>query len=166
MHVYVVENLKRISILVNLVIKGAIAINLTTMIKIFITKFGGLSNHYMAMKVVCLGPNGASTFQGIRTRVSTQLKKYNFFCIPIHYVVHMINLLVITLFYFHIVVKIEMLFKASTHIWVTTPSKTFKDGNWLRLWKRKISKYCGMLGANGLVWFLSARWLLKNSKLL
>jgi hypothetical protein len=91
MHVYIVENFKRISILVNIVIKGAITNNLTTMIKNFITKFGGLSNHDMAMKVVCLGPNGASTFQGIRIRVSTQLKKYNFFCIPIHYVIHMIN---------------------------------------------------------------------------
>jgi hypothetical protein len=67
-HVYVVENFKRISILVNLVIKGAIANNFTTMIKNFIIKFGGLSNH--DMKVVCLGPNGASTFQGIKTKVS------------------------------------------------------------------------------------------------
>jgi hypothetical protein len=116
MHVYVVENFKRISILVNLVLKGAIANNITTMIKIFITKFGGLSNHDMAMKVVCLGPNGASTIQGIRTNVSTQLKKYNFFCIPIHYVVHMINLVVLILFCLHVVVKIKVLFKASTHI--------------------------------------------------
>jgi hypothetical protein len=108
----------------------------------------------MAMRVVCLGPNGASTFQGTRTRVSTQLKKWNFFCIPIHYVVHMINLVVFTLFYLHILLKIEVLFKASTYIWVTTPRKTLKNGNWLRLWKRKISKYCGILRANGLVWFL------------
>jgi hypothetical protein len=81
------------------------------------------------------------------------IEKIQFFCIPIHYVVHMINLVVLTLFYLHIVVKIEVLFKASTHIWVTTLSKTLKDGNWLRLWKQKISKYCGILGANGLVWF-------------
>jgi hypothetical protein len=59
MHVYVVENFKRILILMNLVIKGAIANNLTTMVKIFITKFD------MAMKVVCLGPNGAPTFHPI-----------------------------------------------------------------------------------------------------
>jgi len=37
--------------------------------------FGGLSDRDLATKVVCFGVDGATTFQGIKTGVATQLKE-------------------------------------------------------------------------------------------
>jgi hypothetical protein len=71
-HVYVVEDFKRIPILVNLqcVTKGASTNNPTTIIKNFVAKFKRPLNYDMTMKVVCFNANGASTFQNIKIGVS------------------------------------------------------------------------------------------------
>ncbi len=71
-HVYVVEDFKRIPILVNLqcVTKGASTNNLTTIIRNFVAKFKQPLNYDMIMKVVCFNANGASTFQSIKIGVS------------------------------------------------------------------------------------------------
>jgi hypothetical protein len=72
--------------------------------------FGGLSNHDLVTKVICCGANGVATFQGINTRVATQLReKSSTFCSHAHCVVHKTNVTTFTLSDLPIVVKIEAL---------------------------------------------------------
>jgi hypothetical protein len=72
--------------------------------------FRGLFDHDLATKVICCGANGVATFQGIKTRVATQLKeKSSPFCIHVHCVVHKTNLTTLTFLDLPIVVKIESL---------------------------------------------------------
>jgi hypothetical protein len=60
--------------------------------------FGGLFDHDLVTKVVCFSANGATTFQGIKTGVATQLKhKSSPFCILVHCVTHKTNLAAITI---------------------------------------------------------------------
>ncbi len=72
-HAYVVEDLKRTMILVNLerVIEGCTTDNLTNMIQNSMKGFGGIFNHDLVIKVVCFGANGVATFQGIKIGVAT-----------------------------------------------------------------------------------------------
>ncbi len=99
-HAYVVEDFKRTLISVNLewVTKGCIMNNFTNMIWNLVKGFGGLFDHDLVIKVICCGANGAATFQGIKTKVITQLKeKSSPFCIHVHYVTHKTNLTTLTL---------------------------------------------------------------------
>jgi hypothetical protein len=80
------------------------------MIRNLVKGFGGLFDHDLVTKVVCFGADGATTFQGIRTGVATQLKnKHSPFCILVHCIAHKTNLVALTFSNIFIVVKIETL---------------------------------------------------------
>ncbi len=72
--------------------------------------FGGLFDHDLVTKVVCFCVDGATTFQGIKIGVATQLGKDSSpFCIPMNCVAHRTNLIAFTISDLFIVVKIEAL---------------------------------------------------------
>jgi hypothetical protein len=64
--------------------------------------FGGLSNHDLVTKVICCGSNGVAIFQGIKTRVATQLReKSSPFCILVYCIAHKTNVATLTLLTAH-----------------------------------------------------------------
>jgi hypothetical protein len=73
MHAYVVEDFRKMPILVNLkqIMNGCTINNLTDMIKIFMKVFRGLLDHDLATKVIYFDVDGVGTFQGIKIRVAT-----------------------------------------------------------------------------------------------
>jgi ubiquinone/menaquinone biosynthesis C-methylase UbiE len=80
------------------------------MIQNLMKGFGGLFDHDLVIKVVCFDVDGVVAFQGIKTRVATQLKQTSSpFCIHVHCVVHKTNLAAFTFSNLPIVVKIEAL---------------------------------------------------------
>jgi hypothetical protein len=70
-HVYVTNEWKRVSILLNLqrVVDGAIFNNLTSVIMKSLMEFGGLSEIDLVNKLVYFGANGITIFQGVKNGV-------------------------------------------------------------------------------------------------
>jgi hypothetical protein len=72
--------------------------------------FGRLFDHDLVTKVVCFGADGVATFQGIKTKVATQLRQTSSpFCIHVHCVVHKTKLATLIFSNMSMVVKIEAL---------------------------------------------------------
>lgn len=112
MHAYVVEDFRKMSILVNLkqIPNGCTTNNLTNMIKISMKVFGGSFDHDLATKVVCFDADDVGTFQGIKIRVATQLKKtFSPFRIHVHCIACKTNPTTFTFSNLLIFVKIEAL---------------------------------------------------------
>ncbi len=67
-HVYVVKEWKKVSIMLNLqrVVDGATFDNLTSLIVKSLMEFGGLSETNLANKLVCFGVDGIIIFQGVK----------------------------------------------------------------------------------------------------
>ncbi len=148
-HVFVVKDFKRTPIFVNL--EGVIMNN----------------DHESITKVVCFNVDGATTFQSITIGVSTQLKKKSsHFYIPMDCVVHGTNLVVFTLFDPSIITKIETLL-VGVYAYFNHSSK-------MKCWELEIDQIDGdkrfqdfaiLLRFNGLTWFFTIRWFMKNSRL-
>jgi hypothetical protein len=80
------------------------------MIQNLVKGFGGLFDHDLVTKVVCFSANGVATFQCIKIGVATQLgRKSSPFCIHVHWVAHMTNLIALTLSDLFVIVKTETL---------------------------------------------------------
>jgi len=74
---------------------------------VFIT-YGGLIDKQIFEHLICLGADGVSTFQGVRSRVSALIRMQQTpFLIGIHYIAHRTNLEVQSLFSTPMVSKLE-----------------------------------------------------------
>ncbi len=70
--------------------------------------FNGILESNLALKLVCFGMDGVTTFQGSKIGVIMQLKeKHVPFLLGVYYVMHRINLIVYTLLWLSLVAKIE-----------------------------------------------------------
>ncbi len=58
---------------------------------VFITH-GGLIYEQIFERPMCLGVDGVSTFQGVRSRITTLITQQTFFLIGIHCITHRTNL--------------------------------------------------------------------------
>jgi hypothetical protein len=150
-HVHVVEDFKRIPILVNLqcVTKGASTNNLTTIIKNFVAKFkwplklwyDHEGSMFQCKWCIHLSKHKNWGFHLAKT-------KYLFFCVPIFYVAHKINLVVSLYLSLHydedwgVVSKRLYMFSP---ILITTLNIILRDENWPSLWRPRVSKYCRIL---------------------
>lgn len=111
-HIYVVENWKRIPILLCLtkVVDRTTSDNLTATIIRALAFDGGLTEGAIAEKLISFGADGASVFHGNRTGVTTQMtKKHTPYVVGVHCMAHRTSLAVQALSGLAIVSKIEEL---------------------------------------------------------
>jgi ABC-type Fe3+-siderophore transport system permease subunit len=94
------------------------------------------------------------------------IEKIQFFCIPIHYVVHMINLVVLTLFYLHIVVKIEVLFKAIYTYLSHNPKQNLERWKLVEVMETKDFKILWNIRSKWISMIFLSKVALKSSRLL
>ncbi len=110
-HVYVTNEWKRVSILLNLqrVVDGAIFNNLTSVIMKSLMEFGGLSETNLANKLVSFGVERVIVFQGVKNGVKAQImQKHAPFVSGVHCMA-LTNLVIQTLSDLILVSKIESL---------------------------------------------------------
>jgi hypothetical protein len=107
---YVVENWERrpIQLLVTRLYDGASLANLLSTLLEAMEAYGGLPPSEIAGKLISFGADGVSVFQGVRTRVTVQLKDSHVpFVMGIHCMSHRTNLAVQTLSQVPLVARIE-----------------------------------------------------------
>ncbi len=93
-HVYVLEEWKRVSILLNLqgVVDEVAFNNSTSLIVKILMEFGGLNEKDLANKLVCFGANGVIVFQGVKNGVIAQImQKHAPFVSGVHCMAHRTN---------------------------------------------------------------------------
>jgi hypothetical protein len=89
--------------------------------------YGGLILETMASKLITFGADKVNVFQGVRIRVTIQLKDQNVpFMIRIHCTTHRTNLVVQTFKILAIVQKIENVLKNSYSYFCNNPKRTQK----------------------------------------
>jgi len=111
-HVYVIEEWKRVLILLNLqhVVDGTTFDNLTALIGKNLMEFRGLSETNLANKLVCSRVDGVIVFQGVKSVIIPQImRKHAPFVNGVHYMPHCTNLAIQTLSVLSSVSKIENL---------------------------------------------------------
>jgi len=54
--------------------------------------------------------------------------------------------------------KLKHYWQVCTHTSVTVQKEIWRNQNWLKLWKQKVSKFCATSKPNGLTWLFQARW--------
>jgi hypothetical protein len=94
---YIMEGWKWFPILSTLqqVVEGSHANNLTKVIILFKNLFNGILEPNLALKLVCFGMDGVTTFQGSKIGVIMQLKeKHAPFLLSVYYLMHRTNLIV------------------------------------------------------------------------
>jgi hypothetical protein len=87
-------------------------------------QYGGLPGPEIAAKFVSFGADGVSVFQGVRTRVTVQLKeKHAPFVYGMHYMSHRTNLIVQTLSQVPLVMRIEELLQSLYSFFSHSPKR-------------------------------------------
>jgi hypothetical protein len=97
-HYYLVATWKHMPILFTLeqLAESGIATYIKVIIISTLMKFGGLFKNLISKCLICLGTNGTSTFQGVKSRVIILMRTNEqvLYFIRIHYMTHKTNLLV------------------------------------------------------------------------
>jgi len=109
-HLHMVEQWRRIPILlcVETICMSTISKNMFAFMLKCLFEFGGLGLEELCEKLVSIGCNGSSMFQGHKMRVTHQFKeKVAHFVIGVHYFVHKTNLAIIILSNVHFVHWLE-----------------------------------------------------------
>jgi hypothetical protein len=84
---------KKIPILLTLErLEGGIDSNIKFVIMDALVTFGGLTNEQIVECLVCLGVDGVSTFQGVKSRIIDLLNTHAPYFIGIHCMAHRTNL--------------------------------------------------------------------------
>jgi hypothetical protein len=95
MHIYTCEDWVRVPYLLSLrkIVECPTANHLTEVVMSSVEKDGGVGAGDVAKKMLCFGADGAATFQGLRSGVTTQIQRdYAPYSIGVHYMAHQCNL--------------------------------------------------------------------------
>jgi hypothetical protein len=123
----------------NVFVKGGNANNLIVIIVQALMQQRGLTQKKITKRLICFGADGASIFQGCRTRMTFQLKeKFVPYMMGQHCMAHRMNLVVQVLSNMPMVAKLENLLQSNFIFIFPIPlSAIWNSLSLSRLWKQK-----------------------------
>ncbi len=128
-HFYVVIGWKQMPILLTFghFVEGGIVANIKNMILVILITYGGLTDKQIFEHLMCLGADGVSTFQGVKSRVIVLIKtQQTHFFIEIHCIAHRTNLEVQNLSSMLMISKLEDLFQSIYWYFSSSPKCHFE----------------------------------------
>lgn len=126
-HAYVMVNWCRVPLLLSiqkLDPDGATANKLTTVIMGALSSGGGVTDSDISQKLLCFGADGVSSFQGLKTGVTSQIKeKYFPFATGVHCCAHRLNLAAQSLSQLTVMHAVEEVLRSTHTYFAHSPKK-------------------------------------------